>query len=422
MSGMGRTAFALILVAAAAIGAGAGMYMLLNATFDGADVIAYTDDGVSVSVSGDFRGNTVLTADTSDGRTFKGWYDADGKLLSSESRYKAKMSDGDVICAYSTSYVTVNSEEDVDLAALLNLSGGTVRILASDSGGTASFNGTTAVFPLAGTYMVLYTDDDNGIHRCLQILADGDIQMSYEWAYTTTVTPQFNPWKRWFPSTSEVNFNLTLVIRYSDYIHYVDAYAPDDRYSYYSNESGSDEDIAHDLSFVRYDSTQDPYIQAIADYIETKTAGKSQQYTANVILGFVQSIPYAYDSDIHGRSEYWQFPLETLFLNSGDCEDTSILFCAIASTMGYDSSLFMFRDHMASGIALDSFTATRNHSASVQSGVYGWKLQTGTDGNGDAVMTGFYYGETTTEGWLIGEIPSAEYSKYIRGFYVPART
>lgn len=421
---MGRST---ILAVAAIIGVtalvGGGAFYLMNNGFGGADVTVYTDQGISVSVSGTITGMTVLEASAEDGKEFRGWYDTDGNLLSTDSTYKAKMNDGDEICAYSTSYTAVTIGEEVDLETLLGVSGGTFVIGASDyDGSAAEVSSTTAVFSSAGTYTLLYADGDDDEYVCVLLMADGEIEVTYEWEYSTSVTPVFDYKRHWHSSTSstKTTFSLTLSVLYSDYAHYVNVYTEDERISYYSNKGDTEENIAHDTSFVNYDSVQDAYIQQIAEYITSATAGKSDQYVANVILGFVQSIPYAYDSDVHGTEEYWQFPLETLFLNSGDCEDTSILFCAISSAMGYDSSLFLFSGHMAAGINLDSFSASRSTSSSVQSGVYGWKLVTGTDEDGNDVTENFYYGETTTEGWLIGEVPKSVYQSYICGFVIPA--
>ncbi len=48
------------------------------------------------------------------------------------------------------------------------------------------------------------------------------------------------------------------------------------------------------------------------------------------------NIDYAYDSEVHGVPEYWQFPNETLMLGTGDCEDFSILLCSLLRADGWD--------------------------------------------------------------------------------------
>jgi hypothetical protein len=51
--------------------------------------------------------------------------------------------------------------------------------------------------------------------------------------------------------------------------------------------------------------------------------------------------------------EYWRFPVETLYDETGDCEDTSFLFASVAEAMGYDAVILMLPGHAAVGIASD---------------------------------------------------------------------
>ena len=48
-------------------------------------------------------------------------------------------------------------------------------------------------------------------------------------------------------------------------------------------------------------------------------------------------IDYKQDSEIHGEIEYWQFPNETIQLNTGDCEDFSILLCSLLRSNGWET-------------------------------------------------------------------------------------
>lgn len=102
----------------------------------------------------------------------------------------------------------------------------------------------------------------------------------------------------------------------------------------------------------------------------------------NLLISFVQSLPYTYDNVSTPYDEYPRFPIETLIYGGGDCEDTSILTAALLYEMDYDVILINPPSHMAVGIDIAS------------TGSY-WTFE----------ETDYYYLETTGEGWLIGECP-----------------
>lgn len=102
-----------------------------------------------------------------------------------------------------------------------------------------------------------------------------------------------------------------------------------------------------------------PYVQQIAHYLSVICDGMTDTQTAYVILRFVQdSIDYRYDTVNYGTDEFWTSPMETLYKGTGDCEDTSILFCSIASAMGKYSALVAFQTetsgHMGAAIVVPS--------------------------------------------------------------------
>ncbi len=58
------------------------------------------------------------------------------------------------------------------------------------------------------------------------------------------------------------------------------------------------------------------------------------KHFADYVLAYVQeAADYAYDEDEFGESDYWQYPVETLYRGYGDCEDTAILATAIYSRL-----------------------------------------------------------------------------------------
>jgi len=103
----------------------------------------------------------------------------------------------------------------------------------------------------------------------------------------------------------------------------------------------------------------------------------------NLIIAFVQSIPYVPEAE-----EYARYPLETLVEQKGDCEDSAILTAAILHQMGYPVVLLVFLEeqHIATGISV----------LPPKPGNYRSYRYAGRD---------YYYVETTCEGWQIGTIP-----------------
>lgn len=67
-----------------------------------------------------------------------------------------------------------------------------------------------------------------------------------------------------------------------------------------------------------------------------------------VIVSFVQAIPYEEAAD-------QKYPLETLYLNKGDCSDKSVLLGKLLSIAGYDVCLFVYEKakHMSVGLKVD---------------------------------------------------------------------
>lgn len=102
----------------------------------------------------------------------------------------------------------------------------------------------------------------------------------------------------------------------------------------------------------------------------------------HLAVSFVQSMEYVTDPSSVGQGEYPRFPVETLMEGGGDCEDTSILAASILESMGYNVSLLLLPNHMAVGLEVN---ATGAH----------WTVD-GVD---------YYYLETTSQGWDIGEVP-----------------
>ncbi len=99
------------------------------------------------------------------------------------------------------------------------------------------------------------------------------------------------------------------------------------------------------------------------EYLRIGGSTSDRQSYADFLASFVQeAIPYPHriaghgeDYSLYGEDEYWARPLETLALMSGDCEDTSILICAIYTAAGYEAAVGGMHGHVFAGVALDDF-------------------------------------------------------------------
>jgi len=142
-----------------------------------------------------------------------------------------------------------------------------------------------------------------------------------------------------------------------------------------------------DYSFYVTNNKDNHILQAILDQLEEDAArcGFSELDKVNFILSFVQSLYYSSDRLI-GYDEYPRYPIETL-VEGGDCEDKAILAAALLYQMGYRVVLILFPGHAAVGIRWDQF---------IPNARYYW-----VDGHR------YYYLETTTPSWEIGQIPPA---------------
>ena len=120
--------------------------------------------------------------------------------------------------------------------------------------------------------------------------------------------------------------------------------------------------------------------------------GLTKNQVAELVVAFVQALPYVPDSVSSGRDEYPKYPVETLAERGGDCEDTSILTAAILRAMNYDVVLFELPGHMAVGIWGDNIPGTY------------------VEYNGKK----YYYLETTGENWEVGQIPKEYQNSKVR--------
>ncbi len=158
-------------------------------------------------------------------------------------------------------------------------------------------------------------------------------------------------------------------------------YIPEHLYDYYSDRTRVP---TADYSVYVTHPLDDEYISTIIGEFDGIAAeeGYDDVQVVELVVAFVQSLPYTSDDVTTGFDEYARYPLETLVDGGGDCEDTSILTSAFLDGMGYGAVLFNLPGHVGIGVDVDHY------------GSY-WTYED----------VKYYYVETTGEGWGLGEIP-----------------
>jgi len=289
----------------------------------------YTDKGLTVYGAGTvdaYSKNVVLTVTADEGTEFAGWYDGDGNRLSSKTTYVIELVLSDItLFAMNTNDMDYTAQKGTQFTLTPEQTlKETEWILKDDSEVevTRQYTATFAyTFDECGKYSLAYYGKDssgNAVSKIASIIVDGTETKVFEW------------------SNGDDSYTVTLDILYSDYNDYLSADVK--RYQYSSSV---------DVKFVTYN---DKYVKSVASQISDQTKGVSEEERVTVLLRFVQTIPYVTDSESRGMSEYFKFPLETLYDNGGDCEDTTFLFCAIGKAMGYDVAVMYFQGHAAAGI------------------------------------------------------------------------
>jgi len=141
-------------------------------------------------------------------------------------------------------------------------------------------------------------------------------------------------------------------------------------------------------SFVTY---RDKTVETLVDKLRTLGKGFDDIDYINFALSFVQQIVrYTDDNVSKGEEEYWRYPIEILVEMEGDCEDSAVLFASIIKASNYNVSLLFYviennTGHLAVGVnldtAIDGYYILYNDSR-------------------------YYYCETTSMGYLLGDKPS----------------
>jgi hypothetical protein len=137
-----------------------------------------------------------------------------------------------------------------------------------------------------------------------------------------------------------------------------------------------------DFTFYMHESSTYQVTAAVANSLKA-IAQKNKLndwQTVEFIVAFVQHLQYKDD----GYYEYPRFPAETMVEKAGDCEDTAILLAAILQYLGYKTVLVSPVGHMGVGIAVKE---------NISGNAFPYAGEK------------YYYIETTSTGWGIGEYP-----------------
>ncbi len=148
--------------------------------------------------------------------------------------------------------------------------------------------------------------------------------------------------------------------------------------------------------FLRFATPKDELLVDFAGELHklTEKEGFDEVEEASFLLSFVQSLKYTADNVTTGIGEYPRYPIETLVDQNGDCEDTAILLASLAEALGIQAALILLPDaaedagHAAAGLAVNA-TGSYYNSGELN----------------------YYYAETTSPGWDIGEMPELDSSE-----------
>jgi transglutaminase-like putative cysteine protease len=115
-------------------------------------------------------------------------------------------------------------------------------------------------------------------------------------------------------------------------------------YSTYLEYKQLDHSVDGKDDYARFSTPQAAYITDLSLALSDMSTGagySSDLSRAEFILSFVASIPYQYDYEGTGYTEYPKFPIEMLWENAGDCEDAAALYISIMESLDFDVILVL---------------------------------------------------------------------------------
>lgn len=169
-----------------------------------------------------------------------------------------------------------------------------------------------------------------------------------------------------------------------------------ERYAYYKNQNHL---IIEYKDYINFVTKEERAVTDIALMLRNLSyeEGFDKLNEINFVMSFVQSLKYSEDNLTAGVGEYPRYPIETLVDQTGDCEDTAALLISLLEALDYEAAMILIPDawenygHAAVGVNLTG-----------AEGIYY------ISNEGEENEMGYYYAETTAEGWKLGEMPDLD--------------
>ena len=243
---------------------------------------------------------------------------------------------------------------------------------------TSTYNSPTS--PACGCDDSSGDDDDMAAYFSLELFDMNDeFERSYSW---------------WFDEDGDGDdegpeeYHLTTNLSFSDYFFW----------------RTSSHEINNDYDYGNFTTPNEFYIAEISQKLSNISSESNFDYlqTAEFILSFVGGIDYAFDHDSKGMDDYPKYPIEMLWEQEGDCEDSTSLYASIMEYLGYDVIVMIFDleaspndwgAHAIPLIRLDGFEGSTDNDGDGQLDDYGiqynvtgefyyWAESTGYNGIG----------------------------------------
>ena len=138
-----------------------------------------------------------------------------------------------------------------------------------------------------------------------------------------------------------------------------------------------------------YITPNEPVISSIVATVKAHTSDEEE--LADALLDLVQDKSHVLSIRYYPTQEY-KYPVETLVEMGGDCDTHAFLYATLLKAAGF-RALLVFSTDMAHAAVAVHLNGDPKHSATNQ------QLSFTVDG------LKYYYAETTTYGWRVGDVP-----------------